>query len=298
MEEKAVSSVRYEHGGDEFVFVELSEAMTLEAMFKGMAITNKLKEKNLPGIIDICPGNASYMIRVDPEVLHPNDLIVVLKELEHSVTDYKSLPIASRLVDVPVLFEDPWTHEALMRFRNNHQDPEATDLEYSAKVNGYQTGEELIKAITTYPFLVSMIGFVPGLPFSFQLTSQEKQIEVPKYVRPRTFTPERAFGFGGAFAVIYPVDGAGGYQLYGRAPAPILDVEQELADFKDSMVFPRQGDILRYRNVTREEYDAVREEVKNGTFQYRMKEMSFTPGEVMADPLAFADKVMGRLYND
>jgi urea carboxylase len=143
-----------------------------------------------------------------------------------------------------------------------------------------------------------MIGFVPGLPFTFQLTSQDKQIEVPKYVRPRTFTPERAFGFGGAFAVIYPVQGAGGYQLFGTAAAPILDVEQKLPDFEDSMVYFQQGDILRFRNITMEEYEDIRKEVEAGRFQYHTRELTFTPKEVMRDPEEFAGKVMRRLYND
>ncbi len=30
-----------------------------------------------------------------------------------------------------------------------------------------------------------MVGFVAGLPFMFQLTDQEKQMEVPKYLSPR-----------------------------------------------------------------------------------------------------------------
>lgn len=262
---------RYEYGGDEFVFVQLSEEMSLEANFKGMAITRELKQRELPGIVDICPANASYMVRVDPDVLHPEELIKELKDIEQKMADLDHITIASRLVDVPVLFEDPWTHEAVMRFRDRHQDPESTDLEYSARVNGYDSKEAFIEAITSAPFLVSMIGFVPGLPWCFQMVAREKQIEVPKYVRPRTFTPERTFGFGGAFAVIYPVQGAGGYQMYGIAPAPIYQKEQTLPDFRDSMVFPQQGDIFRYRSITREEYDQIRSEVENGTFVYRKK---------------------------
>lgn len=288
---------RYEYGGDEFVFVQLSEAMSLEANFKGIAITRKLKERNLEGIIDICPSNASYMVRVNPEVLHPNQLINELKEIEDSIQDL-NIEIFSRIVDVPVLFEDPWTHEAVMRFRDRHQDPNCTDLEYSAKVNGYASKEEFIGAIDAAPFLVSMIGFVPGLPWCFQIVSQEKQIEVPKYVRPRTFTPERTFGFGGAFAVIYPVQGAGGYQMYGIAPAPIYQKEQTLPDFQDSIVFPQQGDIFRYRSITRDEYDAVRAEVEAGTFTYRKKEITFTPQEVLENPEAFSEMVLRRLYHD
>jgi urea carboxylase len=298
MMEKTEATIKYEYGGDEFVFVELSEAMNLEAMFKGMAITNKLSEKQLQGITDICPGNSSYMIRVDPEVLHPDALIEELKKIEKSLTNYEDTEIHARLVDVPILFEDPWTHEALMRFRDNHQDPESTDLEYSARINGFESKEDLIRNIVDFPFLASMIGFVPGLPFTFQLTSQEKQIEVPKYVRPRTFTPERAFGFGGAFAVIYPVQGAGGYQLFGTAAAPILDVDQKLPDFKESMVYFRQGDILRFRDVSMEEYEKIRADVEAGKFQYHTRELSFTPREVIRNPEEFAGKVMRRLYHD
>ncbi|WP_339167970.1 carboxyltransferase domain-containing protein [Brevibacillus sp. FSL L8-0520] len=289
---------RYEYGGDEFVFVQLSEEMSLEANFKGMAITRELKQRELPGIVDICPANASYMVRVDPDVLHPEELIKELKDIEQKMTDLDHITIASRLVDVPVLFEDPWTHEAVMRFRDRHQDPESTDLEYSARVNGYDSKEAFIEAITSAPFLVSMIGFVPGLPWCFQMVAREKQIEVPKYVRPRTFTPERTFGFGGAFAVIYPVQGAGGYQMYGIAPAPIYQKEQTLPDFRDSMVFPQQGDIFRYRSITREEYDQIRSEVENGTFVYRKKDFSFTPQEVLEDPDAFSEMVLRRLYHD
>ncbi|GED66943.1 allophanate hydrolase [Brevibacillus reuszeri] len=287
----------YEYGGDEFIFVQLSEEMSLKSNFTGMTITRKLKERQIEGILDICPSNASYMIRFNPDIVDPAWLMDELKDIEQT-TDPFDVTISSRLVDVPVLFEDPWTHEALMRFRDRHQDPEATDLQYSARINGYDSTEEFIAAITSAPFLVSMIGFVPGLPWCFQMVQREKQIEVPKYVRPRTFTPERAFGFGGAFSVIYPVQGAGGYQLYGIAPAPIYQKEQTLPDFKESMVFPQQGDIFRYRSINREEYDDIRKQVENGTFSYQKQEFTFTPKEVLADLDSFAENVMRRLYHD
>ncbi|MBI0578810.1 carboxyltransferase domain-containing protein [Neobacillus cucumis] len=285
---------RYEYGGDEFVFVELAEDMNSEANFKGVAITQKLREKKLSGILDICPSNASYLIRVNPEILHPRELIEILTQIEVDIT--LDMEISSRAVDVPILFEDPWTHDAILKSRDRHQDPESTDIEYAAKVNGFHSKEEFIKALTDYPFLVSMIGFVPGLPFCFQMVNRDQQIEVPKYVRPRTYTPERAFGFGGAFACIYPVQGAGGYQLFGIAAAPVFDRDQKLADFKNSMVFPRQGDIFRYRSIDRDEYDQIRKEVEQGTFRYKIVDITYTPQEVMKNPKKFSERVLGRLY--
>ncbi|MEY9865472.1 urea carboxylase [Peribacillus sp. B2I2] len=286
---------RYEYGGDEFIFVELAEGMSLETNFQAMAITKALREEEVSGILDICPSNASYMIRFDPDLIHPDDLISKLKELEQDVT-LENFEITARAVDVPILFEDPWTHEALMRFRDRHQDPTSTDIEYVAHANGFQSKEDLIKSITDAPYLVSMIGFVPGLPWCYQMVPNEQQIEAPKYVRPRTYTPERAFGFGGSFAVIYPVQGAGGYQLFGTAAAPIFEKEQRLHDFKESMTFPRQGDVFRYRSISVEEYEDIRKQVENGEFRYLTKDITFRPKDVLENPNAFSESVIRRLY--
>lgn len=288
---------RYDYGGDEFVFVELDRAMSLEANFKAMAITSALQAENLEGVLDICPSNASYLIRVDPDRLHPAELVRHLEGLERSTAPLApDKAVRTRVVDVPVLYDDPWTHETLMRFRDRHQDPEATDLEYAARVNGFASVEELVEALSGSPFLVTMIGFVPGLPFCYQMVPRERQIEVPKYVRPRTDTPERAFGYGGAFAVVYPVRGAGGYQLFGLAPAPVFDRAQRLADFDDGIVFPRPGDILRYRSIDRAEFDTVRDEVERGTFRYRIREFEFAPAHFLADPDGVNAEILEVLY--
>lgn len=286
---------RYEYGGDEFIFVELSEAMSLETNFKAMVITKTLRDKNLEGILDICPSNASYMVRFNPDMIHPDDLIALLKKFEEEVS-IEDFEITARVVDVPVLFEDPWTYEALMRFRDRHQDPDSTDIEYVARTNHFDSKEALVEAITNFPYLVTMIGFVPGLPWCYQMVPNEQQIEAPKYVRPRTYTPERAFGFGGAFAVIYPVQGAGGYQLFGTAAAPIFEKEQRLFDFKDSMTFPKQGDVFRYRSISMEEYEDIREQVEKGTFRYLTKDITFKLKDVLDNPKVFSESVLRRLY--
>lgn len=288
---------RYEFGGDEFVFVELSEAMTMGANFKAMIITAALAEEELDGIIDICPSNASYLIRVDPDRLHPRDLVARLRELDaRAGTLPEDFVLQTRIVDVPIYYNDPWTHEALMRFRDRHQDPEVTDLEYAARINGYDTVEAFIEHHSGAPYLVTMLGFVPGLPFCYQMEPRERQVQVPKYVRPRTFTPERAFGMGGAFSVVYPVQGAGGYQLFGIAALPVLDTTQEHPDFAHSIVFPKAGDILRYRSIDRAEFDATRAEVESGAFRYRQCEVEFTPAQFLADPEGVNRSLLEVLY--
>ncbi len=296
--ETELPQARYSYGGDEYVFVELAEAMSLKVNFRAMAITNKLREEGISGVMDICPSNASYMVRINPDELHPGDLISRLKELDEEAGDAGNFELHTRVVDVPVLMEDPWTHEALMRFRDRHQDPSATDLEYSARINGYDSKEDFIAALLGSPWLVTMIGFVPGLPWCYQLVPPEEQVEVPKYVRPRTYTPERAFGFGGGFAVIYSVAGAGGYQLFGIAPAPVLDIEQRLKDFQENIVFPRPGDVFNFRRIERDEFDRIRVEVEDGSFEYRKKEFTFHPDRALENPKGYNEEILEGLYDD
>lgn len=288
---------RYEFGGDEFIFVEIDEKMSIEANFKAMMITNELADRGLDGVIDICPSNASYMIRFDPDLIAPRELKSLLEELdEHAGHVPEDFVLNTRVVDIPVLYNDPWTHEALMRFRDRHQDPESTDLEYGARINDFDSVQAFIDHMAGNPWIVTMLGFVPGLPFCYQLEPAERQIEVPKYVRPRTFTPERAFGIGGAFSVIYPVQGAGGYQLYGISPTPVLNVKQDHPDFADSIVFPRPGDIWRYRSIDRAEFDATRKEVEAGDFRYRQRDVEFSPAHFLAEPQAVNDSLLEVLY--
>lgn len=292
------SPARYSYGGDEYVFVELDEAMSLGVNFRAMAITNRLREESIPGVTDICPSNASYMVRVNPDELHPDDLISRLEEIDEEVGEARGLLIETRVVDVPVLIEDPWTYETMMRFRDRHQDPNSTDLEYGARINGYASKDDFIEALLGSPWLVTMLGFVPGLPWCYQLVPPDEQIEVPKYVRPRTYTSERAFGYGGGFAVIYPVQGAGGYQLFGTAPAPVFDPKEELPDFRDSIIFPRPADIFKFRRIEREEFDRIRSEVEAGTFEYRKSPFTFHADRALADPKAYNEEILGALYGD
>jgi len=264
---------RYEFGGDDHVFVELDEAMSFDANFEAMAITQQLRKKDIDGIFEICPANASYMVRFEPETIDPHTVVETLKSVAEE-TDLSEYQWDTRIVDFPVLYEDEWTHETLMRFRDNHQDPDATDLEYSAQLNGFDSVDEFIGAHAGAPHMVTMVGFVPGLPWCFQMVPKDEQIEVPKYVQPRTDTPSRAVGYGGAFTAIYPVQGAGGYQLYGRTPLEVLDTDQNLADFAESMVFPQPGDILDFRRIDRTEYDEIREQIEAGTYEVDSKEVA------------------------
>ncbi|WP_186201672.1 5-oxoprolinase subunit B family protein [Burkholderia gladioli] len=290
-------STRYTFGGDEFIFVEISKEMSLDAFFKGTAITRELQRRAVPGIVDICPANASYQVRYDPDLIDPEALLALLKQIEAETGDAQ-LEIATRIIEIPVLYNDPWTHETLMRFRERHQDPDSTDLEYAARINGKRDVDEFIAAHSGSPWFVSMVGFVAGLPFMFQMVERERQLQVPKYVRPRTDTPKLTVGHGGCFGCIYSVRGAGGYQMFGVTPAPIFDPEQRLDYLRDFMVFFRPGDIVKFKPIDRAAYDEAVAAVEAGSFSLRVREVNFSLESFLRDQDAYNRSLVEVLHAD
>jgi len=256
--------MRYSFGGDEHVFVEVDESMSLEAFFKALYITNAVRAAAIPGVTEICPANASFQIKFDPDVIAPEAMLSELKKLEDKA-EHAPSEIATRIIELPAFYDDPWTRETLMRFRDRHQDPSGTDLDYGARVNGKASVAEFIDAHAGAPWFVSMVGFVAGLPFLYQMVDRPRQLEVPKYLRPRTDTPALTIGHGGCFTAIYSVRGAGGYQMFGIIPVPIYDPKSQ-HDYisKETMCLFRPGDIVRFRAVDRAEYRRSRPRWRRG----------------------------------
>jgi urea carboxylase len=291
------AQARYSFGGDEHLFVEISEEMSLRAFFKGMAICKELQRRALPGVTEICPANASYLVRFDPDLIAPNTLLATLQEIEAGVGE-ADMDLQTRLIEIPVLYNDPWTHETLMRFRERHQDPGSTDIEYAARINGLASVEAFIEAHSSAPWFVSMVGFVAGLPFLYQMVEREHQLQVPKYLSPRTDTPRLTIGHGGCFACIYSVRGAGGYQMFGVTPAPIFDPAQKMSYLKDLMVFFQPGDIVKWKPIDRAEYDRQIASVEAGTYGLRIQPVSFSLKAFLADPAGYNHHLLKVLHGD
>jgi allophanate hydrolase subunit 1 len=286
---------RLTYGGEEFVFVELTEYMSLSGALRIQAITDALAELNLDGVIDICPSNASYMLRVDPDRCDPRSLHEPICEQHHRFVDTADVVLDTEILEVPIFYNDPWSTETAMRFRDRHQSSTETDLEYISRINGFDSIGDFISAHSGNPFIVTFMCFVPGNAESMQLVPEDMQLEAPKYVRPRTDTPARALGHGGAFATIYPARGAGGYQLVGRAATPVFDLAQELPDFSTDPVLAKAGMIVKYRPIDRDEYDAIRKDVESATYRYRRVPVEFGLAAFFDDPLTYNKSLLGEL---
>ncbi|MDX3929699.1 MAG: carboxyltransferase domain-containing protein [Shinella sp.] len=287
-------STRYSFGGDEHLFVECSEEMSLEAFFKSLSMAKGVRESGIKGVTEICPANASFQIKFNPDIIHPDDILKEVKSIEGAAEKAEPV-IKTRIVEIPVFYNDPWTHETLMRFRERHQEPSGTDLDYAARINDYGSVDDFVEAHSGSPWFVSMVGFVAGLPFMYQMVERRRQIQVPKYLRPRTDTPRLTVGHGGCFGCIYSVRGAGGYQMFGITPMPIFDPTQTTSYLRDFMVFFRPGDIVKFKPIGRDAYDQAIEDVDKGRFAPPIREVSFDLREFQKDIDGYNAKLEGTL---
>jgi len=290
-------SSRFSFGGDEHLFVECDERMSFDGFFRSLAATRTLRAQAPPGITEICPGNASYQIRFDPDIIHPDEVLTLVQAVDRTAGSSEPV-IDTRIIEIPVFYDDPWTRETLMRFRERHQDASGSDLDYVARINGFISATDFVAAHHRSPWFVTMVGFVCGAPWFYQLVERERQLQAPKYVRPRTDTPRHTIAHAGCFTCIYPVRGAGGYQMFGITPLQIYDPDEKLDYMPQELVLFRPGDIVKFRPIEREEYDRIVDAVARNSFVPRIRPAHFDLREFERDMESYNATLIEALNRD
>ena len=84
--------------------------------------------------------------------------------------------------------------------------------------------------------------------------------------------------------------------MFGVTPMPIYDPNQEVSYLRDFSIFFKPGDIVKFKSVDRDGYDAAVETVNAGKFDPPIKPVSFSLDEFHGDSTATSDKLVGALY--
>ncbi len=80
----------------------MDESISLETFFKSLFITNAVRDAKIKGGTEICPANASYQIKFDPDLIKPDDMLAELKWLDYA-TEKSEPVIKTRIIEIPVL---------------------------------------------------------------------------------------------------------------------------------------------------------------------------------------------------
>ena len=275
-------SITYRYAGDRALLVEYGEMdFDLTLNFFMLAVDAALRANPPHGLVETAPGFRSILVVYDPLVISARDLVDHLRSVHDSLQGEHGMTIPSRIVHMPIAFDDSASRDAVERYlRTIRKDaPNAeggTNIDYIVRYNGLRDREDLYAAVLGTEQWTAFIGFFPGLPFTFPLDPRQT-IFVPKYNPTRTWTAEGAVGVGGPCVAIYPVESAGGYQLFGRT-IPIYDIRQRNDAFRDNPLLLRPGDRLQFHRVDEEELLRTFEDVHADRYRYRIEDSPFDVG--------------------
>lgn len=287
-------SITYRQAGDRGVLVEYGEMVfDLALNFLVLAAKDALDEQPPDGLIETAPGFRSMLVSYDPFVLSSAAMLDHLQAVHEALDPARGISIPSRIVHLPIAFDDSQTRAAVERYVNSIRSdaPNAeggTNIDYVVRYNGMRDRDELYETALATEHWTGFIGFFPGLPFMFPLDPRDA-IFVPKYNPTRTWTPEGAVGIGGPCYAIYPVESAGGYQLIGRS-LPIYDVRARNEVFRQNPLLLRAGDRVKFHRVTEEELLQQFEDVHADTYRYRIEDATFDVGAFLEWTATVADE--------
>jgi len=272
--------VTYRLAGDRALLVEYGEMeLDLTLNFRVLAVDDALRADAPDGLIETAPGFRSILLSYDPARLSADELVEHLDQVHASLE--AGLEIPSRLVDLPVAFDDTASRQAIQRYvdtiRSDAPNAEGgTNVDYVVRYNGFADREALYQAVLATELWVGFIGFFPGLPFMFPLDPRET-VFVPKYNPSRTWTAEGAVGLGGPCYSIYPVESAGGYQLLGRT-LPVYDLAGRNEIFREEPLLLRPGDRVRFHRVEEDELLVLFDDVRADRYRYDRTDGTFDVG--------------------
>lgn len=275
-------SITYRYAGDRAVLVEYGEMeFDLTLNFFVLAADTALRDNRPDGLSETAPGFRSILVSYDPLELSTNDLLDHLQAVHDELEAERGIEIGSRLVHLPVAFDDSQTRQAVQRYIHSIREDApncegGTNVDYIVRYNGFSSREELYDAVLATEQWTAFIGFFPGLPFMFPLDPRET-VFVPKYNPTRTWTPEGALGIGGPCFAIYPVESAGGYQLVGRT-LPIYDLQGRNTVFRENPLLLQAGDRVKLHRVEEDELLQLFADVRADRYGYEIEESPFDVG--------------------
>jgi urea carboxylase len=277
--QKESPEIVYRPSGDRYLLVEFGPlVLDIQLRFWGHAIYLALQEKKVQGIIDLTPGIRSLQIHFDSRILSSAEVIQIVEEVRGSLPSVDEIEVPSRIVHLPLSWDDPSTQEAIRKYTQSVR-PDApwcpSNIEFIRRINGLDSIAEVQRIVFEASYLVLGLGDVYlGAPVATPLDPRHRLVTT-KYNPARTWTPENAVGIGGAYMCIYGMEGPGGYQFVGRT-IQMWNRHRSTQSFEPGKPWLlRFFDQVRFYLVSAEELLELRRDFPQGRFVPRIETTTF-----------------------
>ena len=280
---KVTPTVIYRQSGDKCILIEYGDnILDLGLRLRVYLLMNAINNKNIPGIKELSPGVRSLQIRYDNHIINQTQLIKTLLLLESTLGEVDTLNVSSRIVWMPMAFEDSITLNVVKRYQETlrYDAPWLpNNIDFIQRINGLSSREEVRNIIFNASYLVLGLGDVYlGAPCAVAIDPRHRLFS-SKYNPARTFTSEGTVGIGGMYMCIYGMDSPGGYQLIGRT-LPIWNKFVKNNQFSiNTPWLLKFFDQVRFYPVNEKEIEQLRNDFYNGNISICIEETNFDFGE-------------------
>ena len=268
--------VTYRRAGDRFLLVEYG-AMSLDlALRVRVHVLEQWVRQHLHDVVDTTAGVRSLLVQVDGRRLTVDGVQRALSDAEDDLGDVEQAALPSRVVHLPLSWDDPATRIAIERYMHGVRADAPWcpwNIEFIRRINGLADVAEVHRVVFGASYLVVGLGDVYlGAPVATPLDPRHRLVTT-KYNPARTWTPENAVGIGGAYLCIYGMEGPGGYQFVGRT-VQVWNRDRRGPHFEHPWLL-RPFDQLRFYPVTADELMEQRAAQAAGRLAICMDDDSF-----------------------
>lgn len=226
--------------GDSAMTIGLGEQIDAGCHAQIMAMHRWIKVNCFDGLVDCITAYSSLTVLYDVPAVKNTvghaDVHTFMREYltkAYEGTAHRVAGIKGRLVSIPVCYDDVL----------------APDMEDVCRMTEL-TRHEVIALHTGRIYPVYMVGFLPGFAY---LARIDDRLVVSRKQRPRARVEAGSVGVAGVQTGIYPVVSPGGWQIIGRTPLTLFDVNA------DPPVLLAAGDEVRFDAI---DYAAYRQLVR------------------------------------
>lgn len=220
--------------GDAALVIDFGNSINEQVNQYVLHLFHTIKKQQPPFIIDLVPAYSSLAIYYDVKAVYrqkedDKTAFEVMAEWVESftVSEIASTEDKKRLIRVPVCYHEKF----------------ATDILYIARVNKI-TVEEIIELHTGATYTIFMIGFLPGFAY---MGLVDERIAIPRKPQPEP-VHAGAVGIAGRQTGIYPIASPGGWQVVGRTPISLFNINRE------QPVLFQPGDSIKFYPITEDEF--------------------------------------------
>jgi urea carboxylase len=271
--------------GDQNLLVEYGEMeLDLLLRFQVHALMQAIEASSEIPVLDLTPGIRSLQIHIDPLQMTVLEASEQVLKIDSQLPPLESIRVPSRIVRLPLSWDDPATQLAIDRYQQNVR-PDApwcpSNLEFIRRMNGLGSLEEVQEIVYNANYLVLGLGDVYlGAPVATPIDPRHRLVTT-KYNPARTWTPENAVGIGGAYMCIYGMEGPGGYQFVGRTIQMWNRLRSTESFQAGKPWLLRFFDQIQFYPVEADELLNLREDFLRGRYEADITETTFDLGEYL-----------------